>query len=82
MVGAFWIIRAITQPIQQAVQISRAVAAGDLSMQFEAQGNNETGQLLLALKDMQASLFKVCNVVVGWFCCLIFIWVWCVDMAS
>jgi len=58
-VGAIWIIRAITQPIQQAVQISRAVAAGDLSMQFEAQGNNETGQLLLALKDMQASLVKV-----------------------
>ena len=57
--GALWIIRAITQPIQQAVQISRAVAAGDLSMQFEAQGNNETGQLLLALKDMQASLVKV-----------------------
>jgi methyl-accepting chemotaxis protein len=59
VMGALWIIRAITQPLQQAVQISRAVAAGDLSLQFEAQGNNETGQLLLALKDMQASLVKV-----------------------
>ena len=54
-----WIIRAITRPINQAVEISRAVAAGDLSLQIAAQGNNETGQLLTALKDMQVSLAKV-----------------------
>jgi methyl-accepting chemotaxis protein len=53
------IIRAITRPINQAVEISRAVAAGNLSLHIDAQGNNETGQLLTALKDMQVSLAKV-----------------------
>ncbi len=56
---ALWIIRSITRPIQRAVQVSRAVAAGDLSLQFEAAGKNETAQLLLALKEMQSSLVKV-----------------------
>ncbi|MEI8170143.1 MAG: methyl-accepting chemotaxis protein [Rhodoferax sp.] len=55
----FWIIRAITRPINQAVEISRAVAGGDLSMQFDADGSNETAQLLKALKDMQTSLVRV-----------------------
>ena len=59
MLMAAWIIRSITRPINQAVKISRAVAAGDLSQQFEVSGNNETAQLLGALKDMQASLIRV-----------------------
>jgi methyl-accepting chemotaxis protein len=54
-----WIIRAITRPIHQAVDIARAVSAGNLSLSFDAHGNNETGQLLSALKDMQQSLSKV-----------------------
>jgi methyl-accepting chemotaxis protein len=54
-----WIIRAITRPINQAVGIARAVADGDLSQQFEVSGNSETGLLLMALKDMQASLSSV-----------------------
>ena len=59
IVLAVWIIRSITRPINQAVGVSRAVAAGDLSLQFEAKGKNETAQLLIALKQMQASLVKV-----------------------
>lgn len=54
-----WIIRSITRPINQAVSISRAVATGDLSMQFDTQGSNETAQLLQALKEMQTSLIRV-----------------------
>jgi methyl-accepting chemotaxis protein len=53
------ITRSLTRPLQQAVAIARAVAAGDLSLQFEAQGQNETAQLLAALKDMQDSLVRV-----------------------
>jgi len=56
---ALWIIRSITQPINQAVRISRAVAAGDLSLQFETHGKNEIAQLLQALKDMQSGLVLV-----------------------
>jgi methyl-accepting chemotaxis protein len=42
-----------------SIKVSRAVAAGDLSLRFEATGKNETAQLLIALKAMQASLVKV-----------------------
>ena len=56
---ALWIIRSISRPIRQAVAVTRAVAAGDLNVQFQADGKNETAQLLLALKDMQTSLVKV-----------------------
>ena len=56
---AVWIIRSITGPINQAVEVSRGVAAGDLSLQFEASGRNETAQLLISLKEMQASLAGV-----------------------
>ena len=56
---AIWIIRAVTKPVNQAVEIARSVAAGNLSTQFEAHGTNETAQLLHALSDMQSSLVKV-----------------------
>ncbi len=56
---AVWVIRSITGPINQAVEVSRAVAAGDLSVQFEASGKNETAQLLIALKQMVGSLGQV-----------------------
>ncbi|MBK6294469.1 MAG: MCP four helix bundle domain-containing protein [Rhodoferax sp.] len=56
---ALWTMRSITGPLKQAVAVSQAVAAGDLSVQFEAQGHSETAQLLSALKAMQDSLAKV-----------------------
>ncbi len=57
--AAFWISRAVTHPINQAVAVARAVAGGDLTYAFEAQGKSETGLLLHALKDMQSGLVKV-----------------------
>ena len=57
--AALWITRAITAPINQAVDVSRAVANGDLTVQFDASGNSETAQLLQALKDMQSGLVRV-----------------------
>ncbi|WP_342616782.1 methyl-accepting chemotaxis protein [Rhodoferax sp. GW822-FHT02A01] len=56
---AIWIIRSITHPLNQAVNISRAVADGDLSVQFNVKGTSETAQLLMALKEMQSSLVDV-----------------------
>ena len=56
---AAWVIRSITGPINQAVAVSQAVAAGDLNVQFEARGKNETAQLLIALKQMVGSLSQV-----------------------
>ena len=55
-----WLItRSVTQPIHSAIEVARAVAAGDLSQRVEAQGHNETAQLLAALQAMQASLVDV-----------------------
>ena len=51
-----WIIRAITGPLSRAVQVAQAVAAGDLSQELNASGNNETAQLLRALSEMQTKL--------------------------
>ncbi|MEI6801579.1 MAG: methyl-accepting chemotaxis protein [Burkholderiales bacterium] len=56
---SLWIIHSITQPINKAVEISSAVAAGDLTMQFEARGRNETGRLLIAFREMQDHLIQV-----------------------
>ena len=51
--------RSITRPIDEAVKVAQTVAAGDLSTHIEVTTKNETGQLMQALKEMNASLSKV-----------------------
>ncbi len=48
--------RSITLPLQKAVEVARHVASGDLTMQIEVDSADETGELMQALKDMNASL--------------------------
>jgi methyl-accepting chemotaxis protein len=48
--------RSITGPINEAVKLAETVAAGDLSSHIEVHSKDETGQLLQALKHMNASL--------------------------
>ncbi|KRC03299.1 methyl-accepting chemotaxis protein [Duganella sp. Root198D2] len=52
----WWLVRSITQPLNRAVAIAQAVARGDLTQQIEITANDETGQLLAALKEMNSSL--------------------------
>ena len=54
-----WLVRAISRPLQEAVQIARGVAAGDLTQQIEVRSTDETGQLMQALSDMNDSLIKI-----------------------
>jgi methyl-accepting chemotaxis protein len=54
-----WIVRTTTRPINDAVNIARGVAAGDLAMEFRADGKNETGLLLGALHDMKTRLAAI-----------------------
>ncbi|NMM26012.1 MAG: HAMP domain-containing protein [Glaciimonas sp.] len=54
-----WLVRAISLPLQAAVEIARGVAAGDLTQQIESRSNDETGQLMQALKDMNDSLVQI-----------------------
>jgi len=53
------ISRSITRPLQQAVQATRRVAAGDLTMEQGRYRADETGQLMAALKAMNDSLSGV-----------------------
>jgi methyl-accepting chemotaxis protein len=56
---AWWITRSITGPIRDAVKVAETVAAGDLSSIITAQGRDETGQLMHALKTMNDSLVGI-----------------------
>ncbi|WP_341917060.1 methyl-accepting chemotaxis protein [Polaromonas sp. YR568] len=56
---AWLLARSITQPLQRAVQVAQAVAAGNLTSRIEVTSQDETGQLMQALKDMNDSLAKV-----------------------
>jgi methyl-accepting chemotaxis protein len=56
---ALWIIRSITRPIAQAVNVAHAVAAGELTHPIDTSGSDETAQLLQALKHMQEGLVNV-----------------------
>ena len=57
-----WLLsRSITRPLQQAVDIARTVAGGDLSRKVDVHSRDETGQLMLALQEMTASLVGIVN---------------------
>jgi methyl-accepting chemotaxis protein len=56
---SWWLTRSITRPVRQAVEAAERVAAGDLTSQLEATTNDEVGQLLRALKNMNARLLKI-----------------------
>ncbi len=49
----------ITGPIHIAVKLAQAVAAGDLTSRVEVKTTDETGQLLLALENMNDNLIKI-----------------------
>ena len=54
----FLIIR-ITRPLAFAVKVAQTVAAGDLGSHIIVSSKDETGQLLLALKEMNNSLIRI-----------------------
>ena len=52
----FVISRAITQPLVQAVAVANRLSEGDLTVQIEVNSEDETGQLLTAMKTMAHKL--------------------------
>ena len=56
----FWFCRVIgaeiTKPIHYAVDVAKTVAKGDFTQDIRIDTQDETGELLLALKDMNSSL--------------------------
>jgi methyl-accepting chemotaxis protein len=53
---ARFISRSVTVPLHEAIVVAQRVARGDLMADFEHDGSNEVGQLLVALKAMSDSL--------------------------
>jgi methyl-accepting chemotaxis protein len=59
-VGIAWLsTRSITVPLLQALKVAQTVASGDLSAEIRVDRKDETGDLLAALKAMNASLHNI-----------------------
>jgi signal transduction histidine kinase len=52
----FIVIIAITRPIEKAQLLSTAIASGNLENVIESNSNDETGRMLISLRDMQKKL--------------------------
>jgi methyl-accepting chemotaxis protein len=56
---AYFATRSITGPLEEAVGIAKRVADGDLTSVIEVNSNDETGQMMQALKHMNSSLTRI-----------------------
>ncbi|WP_323493736.1 methyl-accepting chemotaxis protein [Undibacterium sp. 5I1] len=54
-----WVTKVIVNAIHEAINISEAVAAGDLTTDIKITSNDEMGKLLQALKNMSDSLKNI-----------------------
>ncbi len=59
MACAWLLTRSITRPLSQAVKVAETVASGDLGSTIVVNSQDETGQLMQALKAMNDSLAQV-----------------------
>ncbi|WP_293780705.1 methyl-accepting chemotaxis protein [uncultured Oxalicibacterium sp.] len=55
-VSASFLIRAITQPLQEMLRHFEAIASGDLTSRIEVRSKNEMGTLMAGLRTMQERL--------------------------
>lgn len=55
-IAFFSLSRIISRPLKQAVQVSAAIANGKLNNHIQISSRDETGELLLALRNMQEQL--------------------------
>ena len=57
--ASFYALHSVLVPLRKAIKVAQTVAAGDLSSVIEISSNDETGQLLHALKDMNGNLQRI-----------------------
>ena len=55
----WWIVKGITGPLDQAIDIAKTVAAGDLRCDVDIKTTDEVGELLQALKQMSGNLSDI-----------------------
>jgi methyl-accepting chemotaxis protein len=56
VIVAIAIIRGVTKPLNIAVETAHLVAAGDLTVRIDDSGKSETGQLMVAMREMTDKL--------------------------
>jgi Methyl-accepting chemotaxis protein len=56
---AFWIVRSITRPLNEAVAVANRLAEGDMAVRIEVTSRDETGKLLEAMKNMVEKLSQI-----------------------
>ncbi len=56
LIATFLLARSITGPLLQALNVSRLIAKGDLSVAVQVKAKDEFGQLFAAMKEMQDNL--------------------------
>ena len=61
---SFSFVRSITGPVNDAVNVARSVADGNLALTVPVLGTNELGQLMSALSDMRTRLEQVVSAVI------------------
>jgi methyl-accepting chemotaxis protein len=59
VVVAILATRSITRPLTRAVRVAKQVAAGDLSASIQSDSQDETGELMRALEEMNRSLQRI-----------------------
>ncbi|MBV8657348.1 MAG: MCP four helix bundle domain-containing protein [Burkholderiales bacterium] len=59
VLAGWFITQSVVNPIRQAVNLAETVASGDLTQRIEVTSNDETGQLLKALKTMNEGLLDI-----------------------
>lgn len=57
-IAFFALSRIISRPLKQAVEVSAAIANGKLNNRIEINSRDETGELLMALRNMQEQLLE------------------------
>lgn len=62
-VSAYFLLAAISHPLQFVLQQFEAIGNGDLSMQIKAKSNDEMGQLLTGLENMRQNLVQTVTIV-------------------
>ena len=55
----WWLGQSLSRPLQRAIVVAEAVAAGDLSSQVVVDSQDETGQLMAALQRMNDGLLQM-----------------------
>ncbi|MBI4682573.1 MAG: methyl-accepting chemotaxis protein [Nitrospirae bacterium] len=59
ILSSLFLVRSIVKPLTAAIDTATKLAEGDLTMNIEATSKDETGQLLIAMKNMLVNFGKI-----------------------